>query len=357
MRPTTPGRIAASRSVLMYQASDPAAPSSRHVVTPLDDCDRTNGDRRTMDVEPSPTTSDLEEAVSVFLQCRRRLFGIAYRVLGSVVEAEDVVQEVWLRWQNTDRSVVVSPVAFLSSATTRLAINVAQSARVRRETYIGPWLPEPVDTSSDPELGAQRAEALELALLLVLEKLSPTERAAYVLREAFDYAYPEIAEILQLSLVNVRKIVSRARRRLSDEPRESVDTAEHRRLLSAFVSAAQTGDVASLEALLTPDVVSLSDGNGMRGCARIPVLGRAHVAKMVTYPVFWREAEAKLVDANGSTGALLYRDGQAIAFMAMAASREGIHQLMWVFSPSKIAALLESRSRFATASEDADPVR
>lgn len=300
-----------------------------------------------MDLKPSPTTGDLEEAVSVFVQHRNRLFGIAYRVLGSAVEAEDVVQEVWLRWQKTDRSVVISPVAFLSSATTRLAINVATSARVRRETYIGPWLPEPVDTSSDPEVGAQRAEALELALLLVLERLSPAERAAYVLREAFDYAYPEIAEILQLSLANVRKIVSRARKHLSEEQRESVDRVEHRRLLSVFVAAAQTGDVASLEALLTPDTVSLSDGNGMRGCARIPVLGRARVAKMVTYPKLWRDAEPRLVDANGCTGVMVHRDGRPIAFMTMAASKEGIHQLMWVFSPSKIAAFLASRSRFA----------
>lgn len=235
------------------------------MITLLNSRNRRNGDRTIMHFEPSPTTNSLEEAVAVFVQHRTRLFGIAYRVLGSAVEAEDVVQEVWLRWQKTDRSVVVSPVAFLASATTRLAINVAQSARVRRETYIGPWLPEPIDTSSDPEVGAQRAEALELALLLVLEKLSPTERAAYVLREAFDYTYPEIAEILQLTLVNVRKIVSRARKHLSAEQRVSVDAAEHRRLLNTFVSAAQTGDVASLEALLTLDAVSLSDGNGIRG--------------------------------------------------------------------------------------------
>ncbi|MER5183703.1 RNA polymerase sigma-70 factor [Streptomyces sp. NPDC002896] len=303
-----------------------------------------------MHLEPSPTTSDLEEAVSVFVQHRTRLFGIAYRVLGSSVEAEDVVQEVWLRWQKTDRSAVVSPVAFLSSTTTRLAINVARSARVRRETYIGPWLPEPIDTSSDPEVGAQRAEALELALLLVLEKLSPTERAAYVLREAFDYAYPEIAEILQLSLVNVRKIVSRARKHLSDEQRESVDTAEHRRLLNAFVSAARTGDVASLEALLTPDAVSLSDGNGIRGAARIPVLGRARVANLATaYPRFWRGADLRLVDANGRTGVMIYRDGEPTTFLTTAASKEGIYKLFWVWNPSKIAAFLDSRSRFAAA--------
>lgn len=124
-----------------------------------------------MHPEAIPVEGDLHEAVSVFVKLRPRLFGIAYRVLGSAVEAEDVVQEVWLRWQHTDRAVVISPVAFLSSATTRLAINVAQSARVRRETYIGPWLPEPIDTSNDPQAGAERAEALELALLLVLEKL------------------------------------------------------------------------------------------------------------------------------------------------------------------------------------------
>ncbi|MBY8876087.1 sigma-70 family RNA polymerase sigma factor [Streptomyces sp. PLK6-54] len=208
--------------------------------------------------EPDPERSGLDEAVldeavAVFVQLRPCLFGIAYRVLGSAVEAEDVVQEVWLRWQKTDRSAVISPAAFLSSATTRLAINVAQSARVRRETYVGPWLPEPVDTSADPQLGAERAEDLEMALLLLLERLSPTERAAYVLREAFDYPYSQIAEILELSQVNVRQIVSRARKHLSAEKRETVEAGAHRRLLDAFVCAAKTGDVAALETVLVPD--------------------------------------------------------------------------------------------------------
>ncbi|MFJ9034010.1 RNA polymerase sigma-70 factor [Streptomyces sp. NPDC102274] len=303
-----------------------------------------------MHPESSLTEGTLDDAVSVFVELRPRLFGIAYRVLGSTVEAEDVVQEVWLRWQKTDRSAVVSPAAFLSTATTRLAINVAQSARVRRETYIGPWLPEPIDTSSDPEAGAQRAEALELALLLVLEKLTPTERAAYVLREAFDYAYADIAGMLQLSLVNVRKIVSRARRHLMAEQRENVDVTEHRRLLEAFVSAARTGDIASLEALLTPDAVSLSDGNGMRGAARVPVLGRARVANLSTaYPRFWGAVEVRPVEANGRSGVMLYRDGRPSIFMTIAASREGIRRVMWVFNPSKITAYFNSRSRYATA--------
>lgn len=225
-------------------------------------------DRRNADAEPSPSAPSLDEAASAFVELQPRLFGIAYRVLGSAAEAEDVVQEVWLRWQRTDRSAVLSPAAFLSTTTTRLAINVAQSARVRRETYIGPWLPEPVDTSADPEAGVQRTEAVEFALLLVLERLNPTERAAYVLREAFDYAYPEIAEILQLSIVNVRKIVSRARKHVVEKPRETVDAAEHQRLLETFVSAARTGNLAPLEALLAPDVADrLAERGGRHGAA------------------------------------------------------------------------------------------
>ncbi|MEV6760189.1 RNA polymerase sigma-70 factor [Streptomyces sp. NPDC051105] len=299
--------------------------------------------------EAPPADGNLAEAVTTFVELRPRLFGIAYRVLGSVTEAEDVVQEAWLRWQRTDRSAVVSPAAFLSTTTTRLAINVAQSARVRRETYIGPWLPEPIDTSIDPVAGAERAEALELALLLVLQKLTPTERAAYVLREAFEYGYSEIAEILRLTPVNARKIVSRARRHLTDDARDSVDIQEHRRLLDAFVAAAQEGDVASLEALLTPDVVSLSDGNGLRGAARVPVVGRARVANLSTASSrFWPTVEIAPVQANGRAGVLLYRDGRPATFMTIAATRRGIHRVLWVFTSDKIAAFLGSRAHRAS---------
>ena len=156
-----------------------------------------------------------DDGLSVFTRVRPRLFGIAYRMLGSAVEAEDIVQDVWLRWQTTDRSVVQDPPAFLATATTRLAINVFQSARSRRESYVGPWLPEPVDTSADPGLGAERVQALGLAVLVLLEKLSPAERAAYILREAFDYPYQQIADILQLSEANTRQLVTRARKHIS----------------------------------------------------------------------------------------------------------------------------------------------
>ncbi len=160
-------------------------------------------------------TDDLEAAVVVFTSVRPRLFGIAYRMLSSATEAEDLVQEVWLRWQTCDRAAVVNPGAFLATTTTRLAINALQSARVRRETYVGPWLPEPVDTSADPYLGAERGEALEFAALMLMEKLKPNERAAYVLREAFDYSYALIADILQSTEPAVRQLVSRARKHMT----------------------------------------------------------------------------------------------------------------------------------------------
>ena len=174
-----------------------------------------------------------DDGLSAFAGVRPRLFGIAYRMLGSAAEAEDVVQDVWLRWQSTNRKVVENPPAFLATTTTRLCINLAQSAHTRRETYVGTWLPEPVDTSSDPGLGAERSEALKLAILLLLEKLSPTERAAYVLREAFDYSYGQIADILQMEEANVRQLVSRARKHIADGRRTSVSSKEQRRLLAA----------------------------------------------------------------------------------------------------------------------------
>ncbi len=227
------------------------------------------------------TDGDLSEAAAVFTGVRPRLFGIAYRMLASVSEAEDIVQEVWLRWQGYDRSTVREPGAFLAKTTTRLCINEAQSARARRETYVGPWLPEPVDTAADPLLGAVRGEALEFAILLLLEKLSPPQRAAYVLREAFDYPYDQIADIVQLSEANVRQLVSRARKRLAEERREPVSRAEQNRLLTAFLAAAQQGDLSGLEKILAEDAVNYSDGGGRVRASRFPVLGRLRVAKFI----------------------------------------------------------------------------
>jgi RNA polymerase sigma-70 factor (ECF subfamily) len=184
---------------------------------------------------------------------RPRLFGIAYRMLSSVVDAEDIVQDVWLRWQTCDRDAVRNAVAFLVTATTRMCINHMQSAHARRETYIGPWLPEPVDTGADPALGAERGAALQVATLMLLERLSPTERAAYVLREAFDYPYELIGTTIQVTEVNARQLVSRARRHLADGRRESNTATDPRRLLTAFVAAANTGNMTALETVFAAE--------------------------------------------------------------------------------------------------------
>jgi RNA polymerase sigma-70 factor (ECF subfamily) len=208
-------------------------------------------------------------------------------MLGSAAEAEDVVQDVWMRWQSTNRNSIENPPAYLATTATRLCINLAQSARSRHETYTGTWLPEPVDTSADPEIGAERGEALKLAVLLLLEKLSPTERAAYVLREAFDYPYDEIGSILQMEEANVRQLVSRARKHILDGRRTSVSSNEQRRFLEAFIAATQKGDMTALEGLFAEDVVSYSHGAGLVRAAGVPVSGRKRVVTFIAAVSTW----------------------------------------------------------------------
>jgi RNA polymerase sigma-70 factor (TIGR02957 family) len=288
-------------------------------------------------VEPKAQDDSLAE----FFKVRPRLFGIAYRMLGSAAEAEDIVQDVWLRWQSTDRSAIQDPPAYLATTTTRLCINLSQSARSRREIYVGPWLPEPVDTSNDPHLGAERGQALEFAVLLLLEKLSPTERAAYVLREAFDYPYRQIAEILQLEEANTRQLVARARQHIADGRRAPVSSAEQRRLLEAFIGAAQKGDLAALEGLFASDVVSYSDGGGVVRAARLPVSGRERVAKFITAFAshFWIGVTLTWIQTNGQSSVLIARDGAVVTVATIDASAQGIDQILWMMRPSKLTGI------------------
>ncbi|MBM7503691.1 RNA polymerase sigma-70 factor [Agromyces aurantiacus] len=283
----------------------------------------------------------LDAALDVFRSVRPRLFGIAYRMLGSASEAEDVVQDAWLRWQGTDRAAVLDPPAFLATVTTRLSINALQSARARRETYIGPWLPEPVDTSTDPTLGAERAEALGFAVLVMLERLTPTERAAYVLREAFAYGYPQICEIVQVSEVAARQLVSRARKRLAGERRREVTRQEQQRLLTAFLAAAKTGDLDELERLFTEDVVSYSDGGGVVRASKFPVVGRERVAKFVRafHTHFWEGIEIAEADVNGQPSVVLSKEGAAFAVVSVVTSGPAIDQVLWMMNPDKLGAV------------------
>ncbi|MGO4444475.1 sigma-70 family RNA polymerase sigma factor [Mycobacterium sp. 2YAF39] len=196
----------------------------------------------------------LEEAAMTFHVFRDRLFTIAFRILNDCAEAEDIVQDAWLRWQTCDRSVVLDPLAFLITTTRRLCINALQSARARHETHTGSWVPEPVDQTADPLRSIEQYEALELAALTLLERLSPPERAAYVLREAFDYSYGEIAAIVEVTQANARQLVSRARKRLVAERRETPTGAEQKRMVVALTAAAQSGDLATLETMFAEDL-------------------------------------------------------------------------------------------------------
>ncbi|MFG6200062.1 sigma-70 family RNA polymerase sigma factor [Nonomuraea sp. JJY05] len=195
-----------------------------------------------------------DKGESMFVTTRPRLFAIAYRLLGDVGEAEDVVQETWLRWERADRSVVINPPAFLAITTTRLALNVVKSARKRRETYAGPWLVEWGDSSAGQEAAAEQHEAVDVAVRLLLEKLTPAERAAYILRKAFDYPYRRISEVLHLAEAHARQLVRRAHERLSTDRSQPVDTATYQQLVRAFLDAARTGDLGDLEGLLAADI-------------------------------------------------------------------------------------------------------
>ncbi|MFF1322525.1 MULTISPECIES: RNA polymerase sigma-70 factor [Streptomyces] len=289
-------------------------------------------------------TDSLDRAAQQFMAARPQLFGIAYRILGTAAEAEDVVQDAWLRWQKTDRTEIKEPAAFLATVTARLAINVAQSARMRRESYTGPWLPEPVDTKADPQLGAERAEALDMAVLLLLEKLNPVERAAYVLREAFDYPYKRIAEILETNEAHTRQLVTRARKHMAAERKEPVSSTAHRRLLEVFLDAARTGSLSGLENVLAEDVVSYADGGGIRGASKIPVVGRLHVSKYLAAfaPRFWPPAEVRWVEANGRPAVLVSAEGNPVALLCVDVSERGIERIMWVMNPAKLAPYVAS---------------
>lgn len=282
-----------------------------------------------------------EAGLAEFEQVRPRLFGIAYRMMGTASDADDVVQDTWLRWSRTDRSAVRDPGAFLATTATRLAINALTSARATRETYVGPWLPEPVSTAEDPALGAERAEALEMAVMRLLERLAPKERAAYVLREAFDYPYRDIAELLDTSEANARQLVRRARDHIAVEKAVPADPDQQAQILGAFLIAAQSGDLAALESVLTAQVTAVSDGGGVVSAARVPIIGRAMVARFIlgTLEKFAAGAYSTLVEVNGSPAVLTIRDGRPDTVLSFDIAADGINTLLFVRNPDKLHAV------------------
>ena len=261
-------------------------------------------------------------AVEEFEGLRPRLFGLAYRMLGSAVEAEDVVQDAWLRWQQTDQPAVREPAAFLTKIVTNLSLNVLGSARVRREVYVGDWLPEPVFSGTGalgPLDSVELRDSVSLALLSLLERLTPAERAAYVLHEAFGYRHREIAEILSTTEANVRQLFARGRAKLPRDAVRSPDQAEWAELISRFFDAARNGDLAALELLLTRDVVSVSDGGGVVNAARNPVHGASKVARYLM-GVLGKFTE-------GVTGSVAHANGEPVV---VGMTAEGLRAI-WAF--------------------------
>ncbi|MGN6216554.1 MAG: RNA polymerase sigma factor SigJ [Solirubrobacterales bacterium] len=258
-----------------------------------------------------------------FAACRPRLLGIAYGLLGELTEAEDVVQDAWLRWERADRDAIRNAEAFLVTITTRLALDRLRSARARREVYVGPWLPEPLVTDPEtPETKAIEAEQLNLALLGALERLNPVERAVLVLRDVFDLEYAEIADVLEKTPANVRQIAKRAREHAGDPSRRrDVDEEERERLATAFLTAAISGEVEQIRDLLAADAIMYTDGGGVVTAARKPIYGADKIARFLvgvqrkaaypTDPVFTR------VLVNGDPGVRM--DSASEGFLSIAA--------------------------------------
>ncbi|WP_420034241.1 RNA polymerase sigma-70 factor [Streptomyces sp. cg28] len=280
-----------------------------------------------------------------FQELRPLLFSIAYRILGSVSEAEDAVQETWLRYAATATE-PRSPKAFLSATVTRLSIDVLRSARVRREAYVGPWFPEPLlcDPYEDPARAAELADSVSTAALLLLERLSPLERAAFVLREVFDFGYDEVASAVGRSESACRQLVVRARRHMAaGRPRFEADRAERDRLAARFFDALLEGDVPGLRDLLAADVSMAGDGGGKAPQLARAILGAHNVSRLLG-TVFPKMARAGLtcepLRVNGEPGALFRdQDGKVLHTMSLEIHDGHVHTIRNVINPDKLTHL------------------
>lgn len=282
-----------------------------------------------------------------FEKQRSRLWGIAYRITGSVADAEDAVQESWLRWQRLPDGEAQDPKAYLTTVVSRICYDQMGSARARRESYVGPWLPEPVVTDGpgggpvDPEDRVTLDESVGVALLTVLERLTPAERTAFILHDVFAVPFPEIAEVVGRTPDSVRQLASRACRRVRAEaPRRSVDRGEHRRAVDAFLTAVMGGDFDGLLEILDPDVVWRSDGGGKVTAARLPVLGDEKVARFAQRLTRGFDPGSMRVfvrDVNGAPGLVLVDPvGAQAAVFAFTVCEGRITEIDAVLNPDKL---------------------
>jgi RNA polymerase sigma-70 factor (TIGR02957 family) len=289
----------------------------------------------------------------VFDEHRGLLLSVAYRVLGSVSDAEDAVQETWLRWSGVDHSAVEDPRAFLVRVTTRLAIDRLRRAKARRESYVGPWLPEPILTRQDLAEDVAMAESVSMAMLVVLETLSPLERAVFVLREAFGMPHSEIAEVLGRKEEAVRQLARRAREHVRERrTRFDADQTEHRRVTERFLEAATGGDLEALMEVLSPGVTLVADGGGRALAPRRPVRGADKVARFLV-AVANEEQTARFLESvgsepsgevrvhlapvNGGPGVVITAGGEPISALILDISDGVVQTIHLVANPEKLA--------------------
>ncbi|WP_329002090.1 RNA polymerase sigma-70 factor [Kribbella sp. NBC_00709] len=279
-----------------------------------------------------------EQLAGEFAEHRSVLVGAAYRVVGSVSDAEDVVQEAWLRWTGVDHEEVRDTRAYLIRITTRLALNRLREQKARREQYVGPWLPEPLATDDDPEAKVELADSVSMAMLVVLETLSPLERATFVLREVFDLPYDEIADTLGRSEAAVRQLAHRAREHVhARQPRHHVDKARHDEVTMRFMQAAGSGDFDQVVALLAPDAVLISDGGGKKKAALRPIHGADKIARWLFAVIAENPGfEVRMGTLNGEIAYIAY-DGDEPDTVAFLKTEDGlINELYLIRNPDKL---------------------
>ncbi|MCA2227043.1 RNA polymerase sigma-70 factor [Nonomuraea aurantiaca] len=290
----------------------------------------------------------------VFNQHRNLLFSVAYRVLGTVADAEDAVQDAWIKWSADDRSQVADPKAYLARIVSNLALQRLRSTRYQRETYVGPWLPEPILTSGDTADDITNAESVSTAMLVVLESLSPLERAVFVLKEVFDFSHAEIAQAVERSETAVRQAAHRAREHVrARRPRFTADRSRQRDATERFLAAATGGDINTLMELLSPDVTLWTDGGGKVRQALRPVVGAETVAAWfaaigkVTYQgVEPADMNAELVEINGGPGMVFSGLGRVIATVTFDFDADGrITTIHNIANPDKLRAIAEGAIR------------
>jgi RNA polymerase sigma-70 factor (ECF subfamily) len=285
------------------------------------------------------TSASDDAATEVFIAHRNLLFTVAYEMLGSAADAEDVLQETWLRWVGVDRSLVSEPRAYLVRIVTRQALDRLRALSRRRESYIGPWLPEPLLTAPDVAEDVELAESVSMAMLLVMETLSPTERAVFVLRDVFELDYDEIAAAVGKNPAAVRQIARRARGHVAARrPRGTASPEQTRNALEAFQMAVETGELQRLLDILAPDVVALSDGGGIKHALLQPVVGSRNVARLLAAGWWRRDAErsVELVHVNGGPGLLVRIDGKIDGVVAVSVESGYVTGAYHVRNPEKM---------------------